>query len=281
VHQVESRVLQASSSAEDPGSDDRQQRPESLDPGVIAREHRGGQGEYACRHEHESDDNQRCHEANLKLTRLADRLWLVEPQQSYQVSSRIFTIPNILSFVRLLLVPVFLVLIVRGEDGFALLVLVFSSITDFLDGVIARKLNQVTRLGQLLDPAADRLFIFTALIGLAVRGVIPWWLVIVIVGRDVMLAILGVTLANFGYGPLPVHHLGKVATFCLFYALPILMIGQVFPAAAWITVPFGWAFALWGTFLYWWAGIIYLRETVRVTKIPRPGEVIESDTLKR
>ena len=221
----------------------------------------------------------------------AVRLISVEPELNYpdratsaqttQVSSRIFTIPNILSFVRLLLVPVFLVLIVRGEDGFALLVLVISSITDFLDGIIARKLNQVTRLGQLLDPAADRLFIFTALIGLAVRGVIPWWLVIVIVGRDVMLAILGITLANFGYGPLPVHHLGKVATFCLFYALPILMIGQAFPAAAWVTVPFGWAFALWGAFLYWWAGIIYLRETVRVTRIPRPGGVVESDTLGR
>jgi cardiolipin synthase len=205
----------------------------------------------------------------------------VEPQQRYQVSSRIFTIPNILSFVRLLLVPVFLVLIVRGEDGLALLVLVISSITDFLDGIIARRLNQVTRLGQLLDPAADRLFIFTALIGLAVRGVIPWWLVIVIVGRDVLLAILGITLANFGFGPLPVHHLGKVATFCLFYALPILMIGQAFPTLAWITVPFGWAFALWGAFLYWWAGIIYLRETVRVTRIPRPGGATESDTLKR
>ncbi|MES2094882.1 MAG: CDP-alcohol phosphatidyltransferase family protein [Actinomycetota bacterium] len=205
----------------------------------------------------------------------------MESRQSNQVSSRILTIPNILSFLRLLLVPVFLVLIVRGEDGFALLVLIFSSITDFLDGVIARRLNQVTRLGQLLDPAADRLFIFTALIGLAVRGVIPWWLVIVIVGRDVMLAILGITLANFGYGPLPVHHLGKVATFCLFYALPILMIGQAFPAAAAITVPFGWAFALWGAFLYWWAGIIYLRETARVTRIPGRGEVAESDTLSR
>lgn len=205
----------------------------------------------------------------------------MEDQQTNPVSSRVFTIPNILSFLRLLLVPVFLVLIVRGQDAFALLVLVVSSLTDFLDGVLARRLDQVSRLGQLLDPAADRLFIFTALIGLAVRGVIPWWLVIVIVGRDAMLAVLGITLANFGYGPLPVHHLGKVATFCLFYALPILMIGQAFPAAAVVTVPFGWAFALWGAFLYWWAGLIYLRETRRVTRIPRPGGIGKSDTLGR
>ncbi len=198
-----------------------------------------------------------------------------------EVSSRIFTIPNILSFIRLLLVPVFLVLILRGDDGLALLVLVVSSVTDYLDGVLARVLGQVSRLGQLLDPAADRLFIFSALIGLAVRGVIPWWLLAVIASRDVMLLVLGIILANHGYGPLPVHHLGKVATFCLFYALPILMIGQAFPAAAWSTAPLGWAFVLWGAFLYWWAGVIYLVETARVTTIPRLDAVAESDTLGR
>ncbi len=198
-----------------------------------------------------------------------------------EVSSRIFTIPNILSFIRLLLVPVFLVLILRGDDGLALLVLVVSSVTDYLDGVLARVLGQVSRLGQLLDPAADRLFIFSALIGLAVRGVIPWWLLAVIASRDVMLLVLGIILANHGYGPLPVHHLGKVATFCLFYALPILMIGQAFPAAAWSTAPLGWAFVLWGAFLYWWAGVIYLVETARVITIPRLDAVAESDTLGR
>ena len=198
-----------------------------------------------------------------------------------EVSSRIFTVPNILSFIRLLLVPVFLVLIIAGEDGYALLVLVFSSISDFLDGVIARRFRQISRLGQLLDPAADRLFIFAALIGLAVRDVIPWWLFIAIVGRDVMLLGIGIALANFGFGPLPVHHLGKAATLCLFYALPILMLGQAFPDAAFIANPVGWAFALWGVFLYWWAGIIYLREAVRVTRIPRVEPALESDTLDR
>lgn len=201
--------------------------------------------------------------------------------QRQEVSSRVFTIPNILSFIRLLLVPVFLTLIVRGEDGFALLVLVISSVTDYLDGVLARRLHQVSRLGQLLDPAADRLFIFTALIGLAVRDVIPWWLFVVIVLRDVLLLTLGIILANHGFGPLPVHHLGKVATFALFYALPILMIGQAFSTLAFVTEPLGWAFALWGAFLYWWAGIIYLRETARVIKIPRLDVTAESDTLGR
>ncbi len=187
--------------------------------------------------------------------------------------------PNILSFLRLLLVPVFLILIIMGNDFVALAVLIFSSLTDFLDGVLARRLNQVSRLGQLLDPAADRLFIFAALIGLAVRGIVPWWLVAIIVGRDVVLLVMGITLANFGYGPLPVHHLGKAATFCLFYALPILMIGQAFPAAAAFTAPIGWGFALWGAFLYWWAGTIYMSETLRVIKIPMTARPPESVTL--
>lgn len=192
---------------------------------------------------------------------------LVTPDNSAQVSSRVFTVPNILSFLRLALVPVFLVLIVRGEDALALLVLVISSVTDYLDGVIARRFDQITRLGQLLDPLADRLFIFAALIGLAVREILPWWLLALIVGRDVMLLVIGVVLANHGYGPLPVHHLGKVATFCLFYALPIIMIAHAFPVTAPVATPVGFAFALWGAFLYWWAGAVYLREAVRVSRL--------------
>jgi cardiolipin synthase (CMP-forming) len=196
-----------------------------------------------------------------------------------QVSSRILTIPNLLSFVRLGLVPVFLIFIIVGADLSALIVLVISSVTDFLDGQIARRFKQVSRLGQLLDPAADRLFIFAALIGLCVRDIIPWWLVVGIVARDFMLAVLGIVLANHGFGPLPVHHLGKVATFSLLFALPILMLGLAFPVINWITNPVGWAFALWGAFLYWWAGIVYLIETARVIRLPLGTGASASDTL--
>jgi cardiolipin synthase len=182
------------------------------------------------------------------------------------VSSRIFTVPNILSMFRLGLVPVLLVLLLEGMDALALLLLIVAGTTDYLDGLLARRLNQVSRLGQLLDPAADRLFIFAASVGLAIRGVVPWWLVVVVVGRDVMLLVLGVILANYGYGPLPVHRLGKLATFCLFYGLPVLMVGQAFPATVVVTDPLGWAFLLWGAFLYWWAGAVYLLETRRVAK---------------
>jgi cardiolipin synthase (CMP-forming) len=195
------------------------------------------------------------------------------------VSSRVLTVPNLLSFFRLALVPVFIALIVTGQDMLALITLVVTSFTDFLDGYLARKLNQVSRLGQLLDPAADRLYIFAALIGLAWRDLIPWWLVIVVVARDVMLAVLGIVLANHGYGPLAVHRLGKVATFCLFFALPLMLFGQAFPAVAAFSLPLGWALALWGAFLYWWAGVVYIIETVRVVRLSATPESHQSDTL--
>ncbi|THG33483.1 CDP-alcohol phosphatidyltransferase family protein [Naasia lichenicola] len=190
-----------------------------------------------------------------------------------EISNRILTVPNVLSFFRLALVPVFLLYLVNGNDFVALVILVVSSLTDFLDGQIARRFNQVTRIGQLLDPAADRLYLLATLLGLASRDLVPWWLVIVIVSRDLLLIVLGITLANHGYGPLPVHHLGKVATFCLFYALPVLVLGQAFPDIQFVANPVGWAFAAWGAFLYWWAGIVYAIETVRVCRIPR-GESV-------
>jgi len=191
----------------------------------------------------------------------------VSPDDTQPVSSRVLTVPNVLSFIRLGMVPVFLVLILRGEDALALLVLVVSSITDYLDGVIARRFHQITRLGQLLDPLADRLFIFATLIGLSAREIVPWWFLAIVLARDLLLVGIGIGLANRGYGPLPVHHLGKVATFCLFYALPIIMVAQAFPVTAPVANPVGWAFAVWGAFLYWWAGAVYLREALRVARL--------------
>ena len=195
------------------------------------------------------------------------------------VSSKVITLPNLLSMLRLALVPVFLVVLVQGEDAWALLVLAVASLTDFLDGYLARRFGQITRLGQLLDPAADRLYIFAALLGLAWRDLVPWWIVLIIVGRDVFLLGLGVILANFGFGPLPVHQLGKAATFCLFYALPMIMLGEAFPAVSWWSLPVGWAFGIWGAFLYWWAGIIYAVETARVIRLPRAIRAVPSDSL--
>jgi len=195
------------------------------------------------------------------------------------VSSRIVTIPNLLSLFRLLLIPVFLVLLVVGYYVWALVVLVVSSATDFVDGYVARHFNQVSRLGQLLDPAADRLFIFSTLIGLAWTGFIPWWLAGVIFAREFLLLVIGVILANHGYGPLPVHHLGKMGTFALLTAMPLLILGAAFPQIDDVANPVGWAAALWGVFLYWWAGVLYALEAGRLIRIPRDSPAAASDSL--
>lgn len=181
-----------------------------------------------------------------------------------EMSSRVLTVPNMISLVRLALVPVFAVLIIVGEDGWALLVLAVSGATDWLDGVLARRLNQVTRLGQILDPFADRLFIFVTLIGLAWREVVPLWLVIVIVARDVLLAVTAPVLARRGYGTLNVSLVGKTATFALLYAFPLLLLAEVpgwLGACAHVV---GWAFTWWGVGLYWLAGLQYVAQVRRL-----------------
>jgi cardiolipin synthase len=193
----------------------------------------------------------------------------------------VLTVPNALSLLRLLLIPVFLVLLIAEQYLWALATLVVSSITDFVDGYIARRFNQISRVGQLLDPAADRLFIFSTLIGLAVRGFLPWWLVGVIVARDLLLVVLGVILAQHRYGPLPVHHLGKMGTFALLAAMPVLVLGAAFPAIDGWSQPIGWAVALWGVFLYWWAGIIYAIQTGRIIRLPEDAPAGASTRVDR
>lgn len=197
------------------------------------------------------------------------------------VSSRIVTIPNILSMLRLLLIPVFFVLLVVGELAWALVLIAVSAITDFVDGYVARQFNQVSRLGQLLDPAVDRLFILSTLLGLGWVQVLPWWLVIVIVARDVLLLVLGVVLANHRYGPLPVHHLGKMGTFAILFAMPVLLLAAALPDTAWIALPLGWAAAIWGVFLYWWAGVAYGLQAARLIRDARGEPGIASDTVER
>jgi cardiolipin synthase len=197
------------------------------------------------------------------------------------VSTRVVTIPNVLSMVRLLLIPVFLVLLVLEQYGWALLLIAVSSITDFVDGYIARHFNQITRLGQLLDPAADRLFILSTLVGLGWVGVLPWWFVAAIVARDVLLLVLGVVLANHRFGPLPVHHLGKMGTFAILFSMPVILLGSAVPATAWLALPIGWAAGIWGVFLYWWAGVAYALQAARMIREVRGAPASASDTVDR
>ncbi|MDQ6526020.1 CDP-alcohol phosphatidyltransferase family protein [Nocardioides sp. LHD-245] len=171
---------------------------------------------------------------------------------------RVLTLPNLISFVRVLGVPLFLWLVLGPEaDVLALVVLMLSGVTDFLDGWLARRLDQTSELGELLDPIADRLYILAVVVGLAMRDIIPWWVALCLPLRDLLLWGLVPLLRTRGYSALPVHFLGKAATFNLLYAFPLLLLGDGDGTVATLAQVFGWAFALWGIGLYWWAGVLY------------------------
>ncbi|HJU96635.1 MAG TPA: CDP-alcohol phosphatidyltransferase family protein [Jiangellaceae bacterium] len=192
----------------------------------------------------------------------------MEVQETEIQTDRVFTIPNVLSFLRLLGVPLFLWLVlVREADGWAFLVLAVSAFTDYLDGKLARRWHQISRVGQVLDPLADRLYIFSTIVALTLREIIPLWFAVLLVGRDVFLAFLVPALRRRGLTVLPVHFLGKAATFCLLYALPLLLLGDGDGTLALLARVFGWAFAVWGVGLYWWAGLIYAEQVRRLPRV--------------
>lgn len=185
--------------------------------------------------------------------------------------ARLWTIPNVLSGLRLLGVPLFLWLVLGPEeDELALLVLVVSGITDFLDGYLARRLDQRSSIGEILDPVADRLYILAVIIGLGLREVIPWWVVVILPLRDALLWGLVPFLRTRGYSALPVHFLGKAATFNLLYAFPLLLLGEGEGVVATLALVFGWAFAVWGIGLYWWAGLLYAWQVRRLLATTEP-----------
>ena len=182
-------------------------------------------------------------------------------------ATRIWTVPNIISVVRLAGVPVFLWLVLGPEaDAIALVVLMVAGFTDFLDGWLARRLDQFSKLGEILDPVADRLYILAVVIGLYLRDIIPWWVAIALPLRDLFLWGLVPILRTRGFSALPVHFLGKAATFNLLYAFPLLLLGDGTSVAATLAKVFGWAFTIWGVGLYWWAGILYAYQVYKLVK---------------
>ncbi|MCB0921542.1 MAG: CDP-alcohol phosphatidyltransferase family protein [Actinobacteria bacterium] len=189
----------------------------------------------------------------------------MEVQSTEVQTDRVVTVPNILSALRLLGVPLFLWLILVPEaDWLAILVLAIAGFTDWLDGYLARKWHQISRVGQLLDPVADRLYILATLIGLLLRGIVPLWFVLLLVSRDLIMSVVLAVLKRRGVTGLPVHFVGKAATFCLLYAFPLLLLGD---GAGWLADTakvVGWAFAVWGTALYWWAAVLYIGQARRI-----------------
>ncbi len=136
------------------------------------------------------------------------------------VRDRVLTLPNALSVLRLVGVPVFVWAIVVRHDVLAIVILALSGLTDYLDGKIARRFDLVSRVGELLDPIADRLYIASTLVGLAWRGIVPWWLVAVLFAREVFMLGVVVVAKRYGFVGLPVHYIGKAATMNLLYAFP-------------------------------------------------------------
>ena len=193
-------------------------------------------------------------------------------QVSQPVSDRVLTPPNVLSMLRLVCVPLFLWLILSYQDNWALVVLVLSGVSDYLDGKIARHFNLVTRVGQLLDPLADRLYILSTLLGLAWREIIPWWLVAILVSREIFGTALLMVVRHYGYRALPVHFIGKAATFDLLFAFPLILLGHGDSMFAAVALPSGWAFAWWGTVIYWVAGVMYAVQTRDVVRIARAAK---------
>jgi cardiolipin synthase len=180
----------------------------------------------------------------------------------------ILTVPNILSFIRLLGVPLFLwLLLERQSEVWAVVVLIIGGATDWLDGYLARTWHQRSRLGQVLDPLADRMYILATLIGFAIRDIVPWWLVLLLAARDgLMASTIWPALRRRGFASLPVHFLGKAATFALLYGFPLVLLGTGTEPWNGVVRVIGWACVIWGSGLYWWSGLLYIGQGIEVIR---------------
>ena len=191
------------------------------------------------------------------------------------VRDRVLTVPNMLSVLRLVLVPAFLyVLFVAKANAWAVGVLMFSGFSDWADGKIARLVdNQSSRLGELLDPAVDRIYMVTVPVALAFYGAVPWWIVLTLIGRDVVLAATLLVLRTRGVTALPVTYIGKAATFALMSAFPLILLGQWDALWSRVVLACGWAFLIWGMAMYLWSGVLYLIQVAMVVReLPRVGQ---------
>lgn len=188
-------------------------------------------------------------------------------------AERVLTVPNLISFARLLGVPLFLYLfLVARNDVAAVVVLALGGTTDWVDGWVARRLRQVSRLGELLDPAADRLYIVATLLAFTLREVVPWQFAAALVARELFLGVWLLVLRRHGYGPPQVHYLGKTGTFVLLAAFPVLLLAATVPAAEPVAHAVGWALAWWGLALYWAAGALYVIQALTLIRAVRRAD---------
>ena len=177
--------------------------------------------------------------------------------------STLITVPNALTFLRFLGIPLFIHLALNLEaDGWAIIVLVIGGATDYFDGKLARAWNQTSRFGEIADPAIDRLYIFAILIVFLIREILPLWMILVLIGRDLTLGVLTILMSRMSIPALSVTYLGKAATFNLMYAFPLLLLAEsdgLWGDLAFVT---GWSFAIWGFALYISTGVGYARQAI-------------------
>jgi len=188
------------------------------------------------------------------------------------MQGRVLTIPNVLSVIRLILVPVFLyLLLARHAYGPSVAILMFGGVSDWADGKIARLVaNQSSRLGELLDPLVDRVYMVTVPVGLALAGVVPWWVVAILLGRDAVLAATLPVLRSRGITALPVSYVGKAATFSLMVGFPLVLLGQWDALWSKVIGACGWGFVIWGIGMYLWAAVLYLIQVrLVVRRLPK------------
>lgn len=183
--------------------------------------------------------------------------------QSSELSDRVWTWANALSFVRLLALPVIFLDLVGERWLRAFVLLVVFSATDWFDGYLARRMDQKTKLGTLLDPISDRLLFVVVGVGFVVAGLLPLWAVLVLLVRDVLVIGVGVTMMAHGRRPPPVSRLGKAATFGLMSSLPFFLIARVFDTPTGdpnpILLGVGWFGLAVNAVLYWIAAAGYVR----------------------
>jgi cardiolipin synthase (CMP-forming) len=184
-----------------------------------------------------------------------------------QVSDRVLTVPNLLSFARLAVLPLVYVDLVDGRHLRALVLLSVFTATDWFDGYLARRFDQVTRLGKVLDPLSDRVLFVVVGVGFAVGGLLPWWAVLLLLARDVALFVVVAVGVSRGRPRPEVTRLGKTATFVLMFALPMFLIASIAgggpgePQPVWQAA--SWATYAVGTMLYWLSAADYARRLAR------------------
>ena len=178
-------------------------------------------------------------------------------------SRRVLTIPNGLTLLRALGIPLFLWLFLRNHAvGWSFVVLALGAATDYFDGKVARWLNQESALGAAMDPTIDRAYIAATVVAMAIRNYIPWWLVGLLIARDLYMALLLVYKKRRTGEIFVVTFLGKAATFNLLYAFPFLLLASTHGLGK-VAHILGWSFAIWGIGLYIYTAIDYTVEAKR------------------